>query len=163
MGEKHSINSFDIEELKNQMEQIKNAKKEYEENGQKEDYTKQPLGQKIIGIIILIALVIGVGFAIWTNLDTMFLPKNSITITVTDQNGETINGLKINLQLGSDEQDMEFTENSSSITILDATAGEYTLTFEEVPEGYSTDELVDTFILNQDGKVNLKYQCTKEN
>lgn len=167
MGEKHSVESFDFEEFKNQINQIKTAsaqaKKEYEENKASGNYTKQPMGQKFIGIIILIALIAGIIFAVISNLDTIFLPKNSITITVTDQNGEAINGLKINIRSESEYYDVEFNEDIPTTTILNAIAGEYMLVFEEVPEGYSADESVDSFTLNQDGKIKLKYKCTKEN
>ena len=167
MGEKHSAEGFDFKELKNQIDQIKSAsaqaKKEYEENKTSGNYTKQPIGQKIIGIIILVALIVGVGFGIWTNLDTIFLPKNSITVTVTDQYGEAINGLKINIYAGTIYHDIEFADDISTNTIIGATAGEYTLEFEYIPEGYSANDLIDTFTLTQDGKVNLKYKCTKDN
>ena len=41
-------------------------------------------------------------------------------------------------------------------------AGDYILTFEEIPEGYTTSVLVENFTLNQDGKVKLEYELIKE-
>jgi len=166
MSEKNSGESFDFEELKNQINQIKSAsaqaKKEYEEKKTSGNYTKQPLGQKIIGIIILIAIIVGVIFAVVSSLDTILLPKNSITITVTDQNGETISGLKIRIQDETGIYNNEFTD-ILDLTLLNMEPGNYTLIFEEVPEGYSCPELIDNFTLNQDGKVKLEYECIKEN
>lgn len=162
MSEKHSEENFNFKEFKNQIKEAsEQAKKEYEEKKAKGEITKQPLGQKILGIIILIVVIAGVIFAVISNFKTLLLPKNSITINVTDQNGDIVSGLKIQIQVNSEIQEFEFID-SSSITMLNATPGDYTIIFEEIPEGYSCSELVDNFTLNQDGKVSLKYECIKK-
>jgi len=164
MSEKHSEESFDFKEFKNQLNQIKEASKQAKEMHQEKiegEMIKQSLGKKLLGIIILIAIVAGVIFVIISNFETILLPKNSITINVADQNGEVVNGLKIQIQVNSEIQEFEFID-TTSITMLDAKPGEYTIVFEEVPEGYSCSELVDNFTLNQDGKVRLEYECIKE-
>lgn len=164
MFDKKSEGSFDFNELKSKMNRLQEAsekaKKEYKEKSEKGEVTKQSLVQKIIGIIGLILIIICVGLVIWSNLDTIFLPKNSVTIVVTDQNGEAINGLKISLN-GPEMYDETF-ENISDVTFLEVESGKYSLTFDEVPEGYDCLSLYDNFTLNKDAKIKLKYECKKE-
>lgn len=165
MGEKYSAENFDVNELKEQMSKIKNAglkaNKEYEEKKKKGEVEKQPFSQKIVGIIIIVIIIIGLLFGFISNLDTLLLPKNSITINVTDQDGKIIEGVKINVQNVEGDYLEEFVIESS-LTILDAKPGNYILTFEETPSGYSCPDLVDNFTLNQDGKIKLEYECVKE-
>ena len=163
---KSSMGNFDFNEIKKQMKELKEAtekaKNEYEEKEAKGEISKQPLGQKVLGILILVVLLIIVGFVIISNLDTLFLPKNSITIKVTDENGDSIEGISINVS----SKDGIYNENYndfSNTTILGAKSGDYILTFTSIPEGYTCQELVDNFTLNQDGKIKLEYECTKNN
>lgn len=161
--ESKSSSSFDFEQLKKLKEEIQKAKKESEKNNEKvTENEKQPLGKKILGILILILLILGVGFAIITNLDTILLPKNSITIKVSDENGEKIKGLKLSLSSIDGIYQEQITDTSNA-TLLGMKSGDYILTFEEVPEGYTCSKLVDNFTLNKDAKLKLKYECKKEN
>ena len=165
MSGKFSQGELNLEEMKQKMDQVKQeyekAKKEQSEKKAKgEILSKEPLGKKIIGIILLVLLVSGVGLILWFNLDTILLPKNSITILVVDQNNEAINGLKIHLN-GPTMYDQEF-EDISDITILDAKPGDYNLIFESIPDGYTCSKTQDYFTLAKDGKVKLEYECRKE-
>ena len=165
MEEKFEAGKFDMEEAKKQIAQIKEAaaqaKKEASEKNESGETHKEPLGKKILGVLILIFVVVGIGFIIVSELDTLFLPKNSITLIVFDQNEEAIPGLKITMT-GPKVYETEFDE-ISDITILDAIPGEYDLVFEKVPDGYTCNNTTGSFTLSEDGKVKLKYECTKEN
>ena len=158
--------NFNRDELKKQMSEFKEAyskaKKEHEEKEKNGEIKKEPLGKKILGIIIIIVLVIGTGFVLFDNLDLLFLPKNSITIIVKDQNGEAINGLKVNLESTAQIYNQEF-EDIPDITILSAIPGDYTLHFSSIPDGYTCHDLFDNFTLKENGKVKLEYVCEKDN
>lgn len=165
--EKKSSSNFDVKAFKEQMNQIKGeydkAKLENEAKkaqGEPIEKPKQPLGKTIVGVLILVLIVGLVGYVVLNNLDVILLPKNSITLVVVDQDGNAINGLKINIR-GNHIYDEEFTD-ISDITILDAEPGDYILTFEHIPEGYDCSKVVDNFTLKKDGKIKLEYKCTKE-
>ena len=67
-----------------------------------------------------------VGLVIWFNLDVILLPKNSITVVVTDQNGNAIEELKLNLYADTQSYDIEYSD-ISDYTILSAVPGDYTV------------------------------------
>lgn len=163
---KTSIGNIDFKELKDGFSEIKKtvekAKEEYskEENKNGEE-VKQTLGSKILGIIILVGLLIGCGWAIIANLDTILLPKNSINIVVSDEAGDAIEGLKINIRSMDVIYNNDY-ESTKDIVILGAKPGKYMITFETVPEGYVCDILTDTFELEQDGKIKLEYECRRD-
>ena len=141
--------------------EFEKAKKEQDERKEKgETLPKESLGKKIIGIILLVLIVIGLGLVIWFNLDTILLPKNSITISVVDQNGEAINGLILDIN-GPVMYDQEF-EDIADVTFLDAKPGDYNLIFESIPDGYTCSKTQDYFTLSKNGKIKLEYECTKE-
>lgn len=168
MGQKHSKNEFNIEDFNEIKEKLKNAysesnKQQEEKKARGEEIKKQSLGQKIIGIIILIVLIIGVGVVFIFNLDMFFLPKNSVTITVKDQNDNIINGLIVHFNSSNNSFTIDYNENSTiEITELGVKPGDYTLTFINVPEGYICSKMMDNFTLNDGGKVKLEYSCIKE-
>ena len=165
MNKKSSMGNFDLKDFKEKMQEVKDAveqaKVEYEINGSKEEVANQPLGQKILGIVILIALLVGTGWMLFLNADMMFLPKNSITIVVEDQNGEHIKGVGIRLTNMEDAHIYTY-EDVDNLTLLDMKSGKYMLTFEEIPEGYEIDSVVDTIELQQDGKVKVEYICKEK-
>lgn len=165
MNDKSSKTSIDINELKEQMKQLKEvsakAKKEYEEKKATGEIPKPNLGQKIITIVFLAIVVALIGYLIITNIDILLLPENSVTIIVTDENNEAINGLKVHVNGDVSRYTNEFID-ISNYTILGVKPGEYTVTLFE-PSGYTCSKDTDTFTLNQDGKIKLKYICTKEN
>lgn len=169
MSEHNNQSSFDKEEFKKIKEQIKQAytenKAEYENQKNKDEKTpKQSLVNKILGIIILIVIIVMVVAVMISNFELLFLPKNSVTITVNDQNGNVIDGLKLYISNEVNSYTIEFDENSSStITELGVEAGDYTLTFEEIPNGYTCSEVTDSFTLSEGGKVKINYECIKEN
>jgi len=102
MKKEFNIGNLDLNEIKDKFNEIKEAsEKAKKEQAIKEStgkVTPQSLDNKILGIIILIALVIGIGFILVSNLDMLLLPKNSVTIVVSDENDNAINGLKIEIR-----------------------------------------------------------------
>ena len=169
MSEKHTQNSFDLNELKKVKEQLKKAyneskAEEEERKSRGEEIPKQPLGQKILGFLILIAIIIGVGFVALSNIDMLFLPKNSVTITVADQYGNSIPGLVIHADSVDNSFTIEYSEDSTpEIINLDVKPGDYTVIFHVIPEGYTFTKAIDNFTLQDGGKVKLKYEFIKEN
>lgn len=160
---KTSVGNIDLDELKGKISEIKAvAEKAKEENkdGNKE-VPKQTLGQKILGIGAIILLLGGVVWALLSSLDMLLLPKNTIKIIVADQNGEGIPDLMVNVENRTGVFDEDFI-NESEIIIFGATPGEYRVTFERVPEGYTCDTLYDTFTLEEDNKVKVEYECRKD-
>jgi len=162
MSKKVNLENINLEDLKNQFNEMKEAaqKAKTEAKEKNIEVPKQSLGQKIIGIIVLIALLLGVGFIALSNLDMLFLPKNSVTLIVKDQNGDAINGLTVHFN-GPQIYNNEFTD-IADLTILDVKPGDYIVTFEDIPDGYTCEKIMDNFTLNVDGKVKLEYTCTKE-
>lgn len=156
---KTSVGNIDLDELKGKFSEIKvAAEKAKEEN---KEVAKQTLGQKILGIGAIILLLGGVVWALLSSLDMLLLPKNTIKIIISDQNGEVIPDLMVNVGHRNGGFDEDFI-NESEIIIFGATAGEYRVTFERVPEGYTCDTLYDTFTLEEDNKVKLEYECRKD-
>jgi len=164
MKKEFNIGNLDLNEIKDKFNEIKEAsEKAKKEQAIKEStgkVTPQSLGNKILGIIILIALVIGIGFILVSNLDMLLLPKNSVTIVVSDENDNAINGLKIEIR-GEQTYYQEF-EDIKDVTILDVAPGDYNLYFEYVPSGYYCSTINDKFTLKQNGKEKLEYKCEKE-
>lgn len=157
--------SFNVEDFKNFKEQIKkastDAKIEYDEKNA--EVPKQSIGNKIIGVIMLIVLLVLVVVVVVSNLELFFMPKNSVTIVVSDQNGNLIEGLEIYVNSSNHSFTIDFDENSSTnITELGVKPGEYTLTFENIPSNYNCDKIVDYFTMTDGDKIKLKYECTKE-
>lgn len=169
MSKKRIQNNFDLDEFKNVKEQLKKAygeakADEEERKSRGKAIPKQSLGQKIFGFIILIAILAGVGFAIWSNLDMFFLPKNSVTIVVADQYGNPVPGLTIHVDSDENSFRIEYSEDSTpEITNLGVKPGEYTLHFYSIPEGYSYSKVMDKFTLQSGSKVKLEYEFIKEN
>lgn len=165
MNNRTSVEGFNPKELKEQLgkmkEEYEKSRTEYDENGNKV-IKKMSFKDKIIGVFVALIIIACIGFAIWDNISMMFLPKNSITIIVSDQNDESISGLRITLRSSMTTYDEEFND-VSSVTILGAKPGDYVLTFDYVPSGYSCSYVNDEFTLNQDAKVKLEYKCNKEN
>lgn len=168
MSEKNKT-SFNLEDLKKIKEQVKKAhteaKTEYKEKKDRsEEPQKQTIGNKIVGIIILIALLALVVVAILSNFELLFLPKNSVTITISDQNGDAIDGLSLYANSSNHSFTIEFDENTgTNVTELGVKPGDYTLTFENIPEHYNCTKIVDNFTMSDGDKIKLKYECTKEN
>lgn len=165
MSNKSSMGNFDLNELKERMQEVKGAieqaKAEQEANGGEAAIPKQSLGQKIIGIFLLIVLLVGCGWALISNIDLMFLPKNSITIVVENESGEHLEGVSINLLNTTGIYNHTHTD-VDNLTLLDMHPGKYILTFKEIPEGYTVDRLVDNLTLEQGGKVKVEYTCKQK-
>jgi len=167
MSENNKSN-FNAEDFKNLKELMKKgyeeSKKEYDkkkENGK--GIPKQPLWQKVLGIILVIVVLICVVLAVFKNIGIMFAPKNSVTLIVSDQNGEVINGLSLIVESNNHLFTIDFDETSgTNITELGVKAGEYTITFENIPENYTCSTVIDDFSMTDGDKINLKYECTKE-
>ncbi len=160
---KRSVESnFDFAELKNQVDQIKKASEDTKKQPDSNtlEVKKQSLGQKVLGIIVLLAVVVGVIFVLLSSLDTLFLPKNSITVVVSDQEGNVVEGLKLTLQSDEAFYEIEYIDNAEH-TVLDAETGDYILSFNEIPDGYTCSETFDNFSLDTDGKIKLEYECQK--
>ena len=160
--------TFDMENLKKIKEQMQNIQSEAKkENINKksgdEEIPKQSLGNKIVGIIVLIVIIALVGIVIVLNFDLLFMPKNSVTVVVSDQNGDVIDGLNLYVSNENKSFYIDYEQTSgTSITEVGVTPGTYTLIFHDIPEGYSCLKLVDEFTLSEGGKVKLEYECTKE-
>lgn len=165
MKKEINIGNLDLNELKSKFNEIKEAadkaKKEQEIKESTGEVAPQSLGNKILGIIILIVLVIGIGYILFSNLDTLLMPKNAVTIVVSDQNNNEINGLKIEIR-GEQTYYQEF-DDIKDVTILGVTPGDYNLYFEYVPTNYSCSTITDKFTLKKDGKIKLEYKCEKLN
>jgi len=167
MSENNKSN-FNAEDFKNLKELMKKgyeeSKKEYDkkkENG--EEIPKQPLWKKVLGIFLIIVVLICVVLAVLSNIVLMFAPKNSVTFIVSDQNGEVINGLSLIVESNNHLFTIDFDETSgTNITELGVKAGEYTITFENIPENYTCSTVIDDFSMTDGDKINLKYECTKE-
>ena len=168
MSSRESRTSFNIEDLKNVAEQFKNmqeqVKKESEErksNG--EEVPKQSLGQKIIGILLVLVIIVVVAVVFISNIDLLFMPKNSVTFVISDQNGEVINGLRLEA-IGDDKTIyIEFDEDTGTdITKLGFIPGKYKLKFMHVPSGYICPDISEKFTMNDGDKLKLEYECTKE-
>ena len=154
------ISNIDLGELKEKMSEIKAAADKAKE--EKTEVPKQTLGQKIIGIGVIILLLGGIGWFVLSSLDMLFLPSNTIKIIVADQNDEVIPELVVNVFRSDGGFSQDFS-NESKIIIFGATPGKYRITFENVPEGYTCDTMNDTFTLEEDGKVKVEYECRKDN
>lgn len=115
---------------------------------------------KIIGIIALIILFAASGFVLVLNMDILLLPKDSITIKVVDEKNREIDGLVIKLK-GPDTYTEEF-KNKKSITFTDVKAGEYQVIFAKIPSSYACPMEVNSFTLQQGGKVKMEYECMKQ-
>lgn len=167
MSENNKSN-FNAEDFKNLKELMKKgyeeSKKEYDkkkENG--EEIPKQPLWQKVLGIILIIVVLICVVLAVLSNIGTMFAPKNSVTFIVSDQNGEVIKGLSLRVESSDHLFTIDFDETSgTNITELGVKEGEYTIIFENIPENYTCSTVMDDFKMTDGDKIKLKYECTKE-
>ena len=158
--------SFNLEDLKNAAEQIKQAKKEYEEKEEKGEIQKpkQTLANKIVGIIVLVAILALVIVVVILNLDTLLMPKNSVTFEVKNQNGEVVEGLEIHVSSSDNLYTIEYDKDSSiSETVLDVKPGEYEVRFEIIPENYTCSKILDNFTMNDGDKIKLEYECTKDN
>lgn len=167
MSQKYSESNLDLKEFKERIGELKEtvdkAKIEYQKNGNMDDGSgkKDSLIKKILGLILLAVIFVVGSILVFSNMDMLFLPENSIRIVVTDQNGDAINGLKLNLTGGGISSDKEFID-TTEITILGAATGNYTLIFSEIPEGYSCDEKLDKFTLEEGKKIKVKYECEKK-
>lgn len=94
----------------------------------------------------------------------LFLPKDSVTFDVRNQNSNIINGLILYSDSVTDSFRVEYDVTSTvEITNLVVKYGNYSLIFEIVKEGYSCPKLFDDFTLEKDGKVKLEYTRTKDN
>lgn len=155
---KTNVGNIDLDELKGKFSEIKAAaEKAKEEN---KEVPKQSLGKKILGIGAIILLLGGVVWVLLSSLDMLILPKNTIKIIVSDQNGEGIPDLMVKVEHKNGGFDEDFI-NESEIIIFGAIPGEYRVTFERVPEGYTCDTLYDTVTLEEDNKVKVEYECRK--
>ena len=162
---KATFNLEDFNKLKDEMKKAyTNAKEDYEvKKANGFEPQKQSLGKKIVGIIILIAIILLVGLVLVLNFELLFLPKNSVTFVVSDQNGEVIDGLSLRVESSVHTFFVEFDEFSTiNITGLGVKPGEYTVFFENIPENYDCIKIMDQFTMTDGGKLKLKYECTKE-
>lgn len=158
------FNSDDLKKLKEQFEKAKaEAEKDEGNNNNNNEAPKQTLGSKVLGIIILIALLASVIVVVVLNIDTLLMPKNSVTIIVSDQNGEVIEGLELQLDSGENFYTFEYSETTgTNVTELGVKPGDYSITFVNIPENYSCDKIADDFTMSEGDKIKLEYQCTKE-
>lgn len=158
---KVSFNDSGFNEIK---EQLKKAHVEAKEKYDNEKTSKQSLGNKVVAIIVLIAIMAVIVFVIILNFELLLMPKNSITIIVNDQNGDVIEGLRLYANSDNHSFTIEFDETSgSTVTELGVKPGNYILTFENIPENYNCNEITDEFTMSDGDKIKLEYECTKEN
>lgn len=171
MKERETHGNFDLKDLKEAKEQfgklMEEAKKAEEANNGKETsepVKKQPLWKKIISGIIVVVVLGLIGFLmIQDYLRTFFLPKNSVTVKVVDQNGAAIDNLLIEIRNDDHDYTFDFGDDASTnITKVDVIPGDYDLYFRNVPEGYSCPTGSREFTLEEDGKVLLEYECDKK-
>lgn len=165
MAKKINQGKFNLDELKEQIGKIKEAAEEAKTEAENkknldEELPKEPLWKKILGIIIVIGLLGAAGYALISDADTVVMPKNTITIIVKDENEKAVDGLRLKL-IGPSHYNVDYTD-IADYTILDATPGDYLITFEIVPEGYTCEKVTDNFTLNEGGKVKLEYSCSKK-
>lgn len=158
MSRKYSQTNFDLSKIKETIDALKEHQDEIQENYQtaNNSFKEQPLGKKILVFFILILVGILLVFLIFESLDSLFVPKNSITVDVIYKNGQPVTDFE--MQIRSD--DAWYEVYNSGYTILNAIPGEYTVDFIKEPAGYNCDDFRnDTFVLYEGGKVNLEYTC----
>ena len=158
--------SFNLEDLKKIKNQIKQAKKEYEEKIEKGEIQKQKptLSNTIIGVIVIFIIIALIIILTIKNLDVILMPKNSVTFEVKNQNGEVIDGLEIYVSSTDNSFTIEYNKESSiSITELGVSPGNYEVYFRNIPNNYTCPQILDEFTMEKDGKIKLEYECTKEN
>ena len=123
---------------------------------------KCPLWKRIISILIALIIIVFIVFVIASNFDTISIPKNSVTIVVKDQSGNSIDGLKIRFSAGDKDYNIEF-DKLTKITQDNLKPGDYDLYFEYVPDNYNCEVINDNFTLSKGDKVKLEYICNKIN
>lgn len=152
--------TFNLDDLKKLKEQLKKAK---EEGNNKNVAPKQSIGNKIISIMILIGLIVSVIVIVVLNIGTLLMPKNSVTIIISDQNGEVIDGLELQLQSEENFYTFKYSEESGpNVTELGFKPGNYNIVFINIPQNYNCDKIIDSFVMSEGDKVKLEYRCTKE-
>lgn len=146
----------------------KKSKKEIE-NDEKEKELERILrrnrkDKKNISIILFVIATIAMICILIFNWDKLTLPKNSVMITVTDQNGDVIEGLIVRAD-SKDDYFAVFYEKNSNPTVVNSKLipGEYKLDFRVVPNGYECPKIADTFVLNAGDRIKLNYECKKLN
>ena len=162
MGSKFEQGNFSLEDFAKIKDGIKQAVEEEtkkQQNGEKKP--KQTLWKTILGIFLLLILVGIVAFVIIGNLDTILLPKNTVTVIVKDQDGEAIRGLKVRFNAGGADRTIEY-EDIPNVIEFGVEPGDYDLYFENIPEDYECEKIRDTFTLEDGGKVKLEYTCNKK-
>lgn len=167
MGErKSSLNIENLKEIKKQFKTIsEQTKKDYSNKKlSDEESSKSTTGNKLLGIIFVIAIIVVVIIALALNVEMLFLPKNSVTIVVSDQNGEVINGLNIQVDSNENSFSVDFDETTGiEVTELGVKPGDYTLTFQNIPKNYTCSKVIDDFTMSDNGKIKLEYECSKDN
>lgn len=119
-----------------------------------------PKWKILIYTLFLIIIIFFISFLLITNFDTITLPKNSVTISVKDQYGNVIKGLKIRFTSGDKNYILDYNE-ATEVTEKDVNSGDFDLYFEEIPSGYSCEKINDYFSLKNGDKVRLEYVCKK--
>ena len=150
------VNQDNLSEIK---DTTKESIKEEKKNSGETAHNKT-LWKIILGIIIITIILVVVGLVLKPNDDTILTPKSEITLVVKDENGNAINGLRLKL-IGPNHYNVDY-KDIADYTILGAKAGDYLITFEIVPAGYTCETFNDNFTLTKGGKVKLEYSCSKE-
>lgn len=146
----------------------KKSKKEIEIEEKKRELKKKlksnRKNKKSIGITIFLIFIACIISVLILNWDRLTLPKNSVMVTIKDQNGDSINGLIVRADSNKDYFAIIY-EKDSGPTVVNSNLkpGEYTLRFIAVPDGYKCPKIDDTFILNSGDRVKLNYKCEKLN
>ena len=120
-----------------------------------------PLWKIIIISLIVVVFISFIVILVIINIDTIRLPKNSVTIVVHDQNGDPVNRLKIRFSAGGEDYNIEFKDNTS-ITTKNIETGDYDLYFESIPDNYNCEKINDHFSFKKGNKVRLEYNCNKK-
>lgn len=140
----------------------KKSKKQIEQEEKERKLKKNRKDSKSTSIIIIIIAFIVIIGVLVLNWDKYTLPKNSVMITIKDQNGDSIDGLIVRADSNEDYFAIFYEKNSNpSVINSNLIPGEYTLKFITVPSGYECPKIDDTFILNSGDRVKLNYECKK--
>ena len=156
--------SFGLEDIKQLKEGINKVKEEVEkQKSEGNPEIKQPLGNKIGGFIVLLFIIVFVVVMLVLNYDMLFLPKNTVVFTVTDQNGNAVEGLELYVNGDQNSFYIKFDEyTGSKVKKLNVKPDEYTISLHYVPENYDCSDVKSEFILNNGDKYKFSANCVKK-
>lgn len=105
-----------------------------------------------IGLVVVVIVLVLIFFG---------APFRSVTINVTDQNNEAIDGLEITLYNDDNSYIVKFAKGMTKSRALDVEKGDYLLTFSAIPNGYTCFTTNDSFTMKGNSRLKFEYECLK--